>query len=210
MRRQHSLLALAAAALLAAGCERSATSPGDASLGSADAALLAQELDALSGAVLGGQVGSWVGLSVGSSAEPVPVERTFTATRPCPAGGSVAVSGSMKGEIDRAARSLTLETTATKTQSACAFPARRSGGAVLTVTGNPSITVRSAHRVVNGLPSGPQTVSQTGGFTWSASDGRSGACTLDVTSTLEPASRTLTVKGTMCGHTVDVTRQVGR
>lgn len=208
MRRHPALLALSAAALLAAGCERSATTPADPALGAADVELLAAELDALTGAVLVGEMGAFAGFSVvPANAAPVPVERSFTSERRCPAGGSVTVSGTTRGEIDRQARSLTLETNATQTQNACAFRARRAGGATLTVNGNPNVAVRSNLKVVDGLPSGPQTTTQKGGFTWTASDGRSGACTVDLASTLDPAARTYTVKGTMCGRAVDVTRQ---
>lgn len=209
MRSRPTLLALAAA-LLATGCERSATAPAEAALGPADAALLAEDLDALADLVLAGPLGWFVQLAaLPGNAAPVSVERSFTSTRSCPAGGSVTTSGTAKGEIDRAARSLSIETTATQTQSACAFPARRPGGAALTLTGDPHVAVRSAHRLVDGRPSGLQTVSQKGGFTWSAGDGRSGACTVDLTSTFDPAARTHGVKGTVCGRTVDVTRQVG-
>lgn len=207
MRRKYALAVLAAAALLA-GCEKNATAPVEGALESADAALLAEELDALTGIALSSQIGSFLLFSAApANAAPLPVDRSFTTTRQCPAGGSVAVAGTIRGEMDRAARSLSLETVATRTESACAIPTRRAGGATLTVTGNPSVAVRAMTRVVNGEPSGPQTVTQKGAFTWSASDGRSGACAVDLTSTVDFAALTYSVKGTLCGLTVDVTRK---
>lgn len=207
MRRKSVLAALAAAALLA-GCEKNATAPSASGLESADASLLAEELDALTGAALSAGIGSVVLFSeMPASAAPIPVDRSFTNTRRCPAGGSVTVAGTTRGELDRAARSLTLETLATRTESACAIPTRRAGGATLTVTGNPSVAIKANQKVVNGQPVGPQTTAQKGAFTWSASDGRSGSCTVDLVSVVDFATLTYSVKGTLCGQTIDVTKQ---
>lgn len=208
MRRKSALAALAAAALLAAGCEENATAPAGGTLASADAALLAEELDALTGVALSSQIGSFLLFSeLPAGAAPLPVDRSFTTTRQCPAGGSATVAGTVKGNVDRAARSLALETTATRTENACAFPARRAGGAVLTVSGNPNVVVRASFRAANGQPSGPQTVTHKGAFNWSSSDGRSGSCALDLVSTVDFAALTYSVKGTLCGQTVDVTKK---
>lgn len=207
MRRKSVLAALAAAALLA-GCEKNATAPATSALESADAALLAEELDALTGAALSAGIGTTVLFSeMPANAAPIPVDRSFTNTRRCPAGGSVTVAGTTKGEVDRAARSATLETLATRTESACAIPTRRAGGATLTVTGNPNVAIKANQKVVNGKPVGPQTIAQKGAFTWSASDGRTGSCTVDLVSTVDFTVLTYSVKGTMCGRTIDVTKQ---
>lgn len=208
MRRKPVLAALAAAALLAAGCDKNATAPTADALESADAALLAEELDALTGAALSAGIGSAVLFSeIPANGAPLPVDRSFTSTRRCPGGGSVAMAGTTKGEVDMAARSLTLETSATRTESACAFPSRRAGGATLTVDGNPNVAIRASHKLAGGQPAGPQTITQKGAFKWSASDGRSGSCTLDLTSTVDFATVTYSVKGTMCGQAVDVTKK---
>jgi hypothetical protein len=57
---------------------------------------------------------------------------------------------------------------------------------------------------------GLQTTTQRGAFTYSASTGRSGSCTVDITSTFDPEAKTYTRTGTLCGRTVDVTRTVQR
>ncbi len=208
MRRKSALAALAAVALLAAACDQNATAPAAGALESADAALLAEELDALTSAALSAGIGSAVLFSeMPANAAPIPVDRSFTSTRRCPAGGSVTVAGTTRGELDRAARSLSLETLATRTESACAIPTRRARGATLTVTGNPNVAIKANQKVVGGQPVGPQTIVQKGAFTWSASDGRSGSCTVDLTSSVDFATRTYSVKGTLCGRTVDVTKQ---
>ena len=211
MRRKSALAVLAAAALFAAGCEKNATAPVEGTLASADAAMLAEELDAITGVALSTQIGSFMLFaSAPGNAAPLPVDRSFTTTRQCPGGGSVTVAGTTKGEMDRATRSLSLETNATRTENACAIPTRRAGGATLTLTGNPNVAIRAVHKVANGEPSGPQTVTQKGAFRWSSSDGRSGSCTVDLTSTLDFASQTYSVKGTLCGQTVDVTKKGAR
>ena len=206
--RSKSILAVLAAAALLAGCEQNATAPSATGLESADAELLAEELDALTGAALSAGIGSAVLFSeMPANAAPLPVDRSFTNSRRCPAGGSVTVAGTTRGELDRAARSLTLETLATRTETACAIPTRRAGGGTLTVTGNPNVAIKANQKVVGGQPVGPQTIAQKGAFTWSASDGRSGSCTVDLVSSVDIAALTYTVKGTMCGRTVDVSKQ---
>lgn len=205
--RKFLLSGILAAAL--AACDESSVTPPDAgTLSRADAELLAQEFDALVGSVLGGGLGPHFSVagSARASAAPVPVNVTFSRTHACPKGGSVTVAGTTTGEGDRATRTLTTETNATKTQAACAFQARN--GTVITTTGNPNLAIKDSRKIVNGQPSGPQTTTQKGAFNWSTSTGKSGSCTVDITSTLDPAAKTRTVKGTMCGRTVDVTKPV--
>nr|MDQ3388209.1 hypothetical protein [Gemmatimonadota bacterium] len=82
-------------------------------------------------------------------------------------------------------------------------------GVTITTNGNPNVALKANHKMVNGALSGLQTQTQKGGFTFSTSDGRSGSCTIDITSTFDPATRTHTLKGTTCGRTVDRTRTRG-
>jgi len=65
--------------------------------------------------------------------------------------------------------------------------------------------VAIAGSIVAGVLSGLQTQTHKGSFTW-ARTGGSGTCDVDLASSYDPATHTVTVTGTFCGHTVNVTR----
>lgn len=215
MVRKSALLALCTAALFTAACDRGATEPQVATLNNNDVAVVADGLDDMAWAILDSgfmSFGFGFGFSVSGtesvhlSSAPVPINTTFTRTSQCPKGGTVTVTATIKGEMDAATRSMTTTTTATKTDNACAFQGK---DAVITVTGDPNLVLTSNRKIVNGTMSGPQTSTQKGGFKWSTSAGKSGTCQVDITSTIDPTAKTRTVTGTMCGKTVNVTRQIG-
>ncbi len=128
-------------------------------------------------------------------------------SRACPKGGQVTVAGTMVGSADRETQSLSVVSTATKTDANCAIQTR---DGVLTLNGNPNVVVKSSTNIVAGKPTGLQTGSQKGGFTWTRSTGGAGSCVLDVTSSLDPATSTTTVVGSFCGHAVNVSRVLDR
>lgn len=213
MSKQRFSVGIMAAALAAMGCSEPATAPGvgEPELGRADAVHLAEEFDAMTHVALGGWLDPHVApVRAGSHghAGEWGVTESFTRTRACPAGGQVTVSGTVKREGDRATRTLTTEIDATKTQSACTIGKR--DGVVVTVSGDPNIAIKASRKIVNGAPSGPQTTTHKGAFTYQTSTGKSGSCTVDLTSTFDPEAKTHTRKGTLCGRTVDVTRTVRR
>ena len=200
------------ASLLVTACADGALEPSNQLLSGEETATLAAELDAITGAALDRvMVGFGIpGDVVIFRATPdavIPIDHSFTHARRCPAGGSVTIAGRTTGEAHRESRSLTTETTAVKTDVDCAFGTPR--GIVITVTGDPNVVMRANRKLVNGTPSGPQTQSQKGAYTYRTSDGRSGSCTIDVTSTFDPAAMTMTLRGTNCGRAIDVTRRRG-
>ena len=140
--------------------------------------------------------------SAASVSAPVPIDNQFTITKQCPKGGQVVIAGRTTGTGDRTTHSLTLETVATRTDTDCAFDTRRG---VLTINGNPNIAFDGKINIVNGALSGLQTATHKGSFKW-ARTGASGTCDVDLTSSFDPATHTVTVTGTFCGRTVNVTR----
>lgn len=128
---------------------------------------------------------------------------TFERTHACPAGGSVTVSGTVDRSIDRATQTGTLAVNAKRVENACAF--RQRNGVTVTVTGQPHTVMTVNQSFEKGVP-GVRTQTQKGAFAWSRSNGRSGVCAVDLTSTFDPATRTATIKGTFCGRPVDDTR----
>ena len=213
MRGATLLSSLLFLSLPMVGCE-SALGPGGSPLTADDASRLASDLDIIGNAAIDGALVALGasfsgGSSTGSLATdvPVPVRGTFTRTLTCPQGGQVTVVGTTTGEGDRETRTLTTESNVVKTHVNCAVGRRN--GLTITMNGNPNIVVKATRKIVGGRPSGPQTLSQKGGFTYAISDGRSGSCAIDLTSTFDPDTRTHTLKGVNCGRTVDVTRTRG-
>jgi hypothetical protein len=195
------LLLLAALLLGAAGCDRSTTLPvGETPITRAEMELLAPAFDEFSAGIADAQVaGSWLGDD--ALAADGRMESSFDGVRRCPAGGEVRYTGTVRRDFDARSRSMTLRMRATKTAADCAF-ARREGG-TLTIDGNPNIAVEVSRHLVERRPSGPQTATHRGSFRWMRGTGESGSCTVDLVSTFDPASRTHTVQGSFCGHTVD-------
>lgn len=211
MYRQSYLVCGAALLLIVAACDQSTgLSTG---ISQADANQLAADMDAIS--TLGtSDFGLGASFSIGVDASgssasvnavPIPINNQFTVTKQCPRGGQVVIAGSVVGSGDRDTHSLTLATNATRTDTNCAFETR---DGVLTLNGNPNIAYEGNLNIVNGALSGLQTQTHTGSFTW-ARTGGSGTCDVDVTSSFDPATHTVTVTGSFCGHTVNVTRTRG-
>lgn len=200
--RTPALLALAFPAMLALSACESSVSPVNG-LSEADLQDLAMELDvAARGALTTGGPSFAEASAEVSGAQPI--NSSFTASVGCPVGGTLSIAATSTGEYDQAARKLTLATTATVTHEDCAVRNRRD--VTITVDGNPNLVMTSALTIVNGVPSGLQTSTQQGSFTYTTSEGATGSCEIDVTSSWDPATRTHTVTGTNCGRTINYTR----
>lgn len=145
-------------------------------------------------------------------------------TRPCPQGGTTRSVSTVTSVVDTVARTGRVTTRTTDTPAACAFTVDSlnttirtiaNPGTVVTITGAPSLVSESTSsyawaaagdtarggRVTRGATTGRQ----TGSFTYTTSDGRSGTCAVSLTTTFDPAARTHKVAGTFCGQAVDVT-----
>lgn len=129
----------------------------------------------------------------------------FSRTQACAKGGEIKVEGSSRVLTgDRASGTYSVEHTATQTLTACAFATR--DGTLVKQDGR--LVVSGIGNVVNKQLSGLQTTSQKGSVAWTRGSA-SGTCVSDFTTTLDPAARTTTVKGTMCGRAVDRTQTFG-
>ncbi len=211
MIRQSYLTCSAALVLGLAACD-SSTGPS-AGITQADANKLAADIDGVS--TLGtSDLGLGASFSIvvppgGASASittaPTTFNNNFDVTRQCPKGGTVELKGSIAGTGDRTTHSLTVDANAVRTDDKCAFEARN-GSAMITITGN--LAYKGHLNIVNGLPVGLQTQSHEGSFAWVRGT-ESGTCDIKVSSSYDPATRTLTVTGTVCGRDVSVTRTRG-
>lgn len=208
MLKQSYLVCSAALLLAVAACNDSTGVLG--SISQADANQLASDVDAVStlGTTDFGLGASFsVSVDPGASAAalvaaPFPINTQFTVTKQCPRGGQVVVAGGITGTGDRTLHNLSVEAVATRTDTDCAFDTR---DGVLTLNGNPNIAYDGKLNIVAGALSGLQTQTHKGSFKW-ARTGGSGMCDVDLTSSFDPTTHTVTVTGTFCGHVVNVTR----
>lgn len=201
-----TLVPVFALATLAAACGEGSPAGSDAdAISRTEAVELAAEYEGLSAVMFEGFGAPSFSVSAaeGEAALAVTTTTQFTRTRTCPEGGSVTVTGTNVNTRDAQTRTGSHELTATRTENDCVL--RRRGGATLTIDGNPSTQITGKQTWTDGTP-GVRTRTAKGGFTWSRSTGETGACTVDLTSTWDPATRTHTVKGTFCNQTIDVTR----
>ncbi|HET6228882.1 MAG TPA: hypothetical protein VFE05_02320 [Longimicrobiaceae bacterium] len=210
MKRSVLLTGAAAAVLALAACNGDATSAAaNSSLSNDEAQALASSMAASTGDALAESFGGWgtfdrlpAAGSVEVAAATVTRTETFSRTRSCPAGGTVTVAGTRSGTADAATKTGSWTETATRTDAACAHTVRT--GVTVTVNGAPNVAITSSHSRTNGTP-GTWTHTEKGAFDWSRSNGKSGHCTVDVTSTYDPAAKTYHTKGTICNVTFDKT-----
>ena len=149
---------------------------------------------------------------------------TVDRTRPCPQGGTTRSVTTVTSVVDTVARTGKVTTSSTDTPAACAFTVDSlnatirtiaNPGTVITITGAPSLVSQSASSYSwaaasdsargGRLTRGATTGTQTGSFTYTTSDGRSGTCAVNLATTFDPTARTHRVAGTFCGQAVDVT-----
>jgi hypothetical protein len=207
MRKQFYLFGGAALLVAAAACSDSTGLKN--AISQADANQLATDFDNVA-SLSSTDFGPGVSFSISTdgtngsattvTSTPFPINNTFSVTRQCPRGGQSALSGTVTGTGDRVAHNLTLDATATRTDTDCAFDTR---DGVLTLSG--SLTYNAHLNIVNAALSGLQTASHKGSFSWSRTGG-SGTCDVDITRTFDPSTKTLTIKGSFCGHVIDVTK----
>lgn len=203
MQRNHVLPALMLLAALAACEGNSPTGGADASLTQAEAAELATAWDEVGAGVMDGYGGASFDLAPGDPAQATTTLQ-FTTTRTCPGGGTATLQGSRELSRDGQGNG-SMTFSATRTDAACAFAARRGAGTV-TITTTPTVQLTSEQTLTAGQP-GTRTSTQKGSFEWTRSaSGASGSCTVDLTATWTPATHTYTLNGTFCNRTVSVTR----
>lgn len=195
---------LAGLTLLTAAC--SDLSGPDQQLTDDEAAFLAEEFAsvALDGVTssMAGSPGTAGAPAYAAAAGPITWERSFTETRPCPAGGTRTTSGTSKGTIDSETHSGTVEVSHTLSMDDCA---RTRDSVTITVNTDPAIVmagtviIEAGHRASGSF-------TKTGTFLWTTSDGRSGSCEVNLTITWG-ADGGHTVTGTMCGK--EISREGG-
>jgi hypothetical protein len=202
--QEHAMrhrLALASLIAAAACSDATGTSTGDA-LTPQERAWLATTLGAQTGAAAGARTSSLAADVAARSAAgvPAPFQFSLDATVPCPMGGSTKVTAAMRGTLDEGTRSVTADLEGSLAPAGCVV--RSDEGISFTLTGTPGLASEAHVVFTNGQPTGEHTASLDGAFSWSASDGRSGSCTVDYTAKANHTTNQATLNGSFCGSTV--------
>ncbi len=202
--RFRGVLALVVAGSLAtlSGCEGT-LDPGEPELTSDDAAAIAgflSDVDLLS-----------VGLATLSATTGT---RTLSRTAPCPAGGSVSVSGSSESTKNDETRVVSTRWTTTKASVACAISHTRGDKTATAVVDGSVTTSGTSSYQLPETRDGQRTLlswtSATVGSTTTKVGDMTATCAVDIKQTWDPVKQLFTIKGTMCGRQVDVTRGLGK
>ena len=133
------------------------------------------------------------------------VDETFDVSVPCESGNLV-VSGSITGSADLETFISDLTTTVSWDPNACVLGQEPN---TVTLDGAPSVelVLHLTSTQVDLAMSG----TETGGFSYASSDGRSGTCALDVTFSVAttPTGVERTVTGTICGLEAGIFQTLG-
>ena len=136
------------------------------------------------------------GAQAGPAQAPISVSETFDVSVPCESG-TLDVSGSISGTVDDVTFDTDLTTTVRWDPNACAVS---DGTNTFTVDGAPYIDLALDLTSTQDLVTVSGT--QSGGFSFTSSDGRTGSCSMDVTFSIVTTATSVdaTVTGTICGQ----------
>ncbi|HEX7088529.1 MAG TPA: hypothetical protein VF192_00240 [Longimicrobiales bacterium] len=134
-----------------------------------------------------------------ASAMPGNISFEHTSTHPCPVDGTVAVALNVDLAYDEEAESLDYDARGSLTHEECSFS---HDSVTFTVDGDPNLSFAARVVVAEGVFE-PITESVEGAFEWSASDGRSGRCIVDLSKVTDLTEGKRTLQGEVCGHTIE-------
>jgi hypothetical protein len=196
---KRATIGVLATAALVAGCSDSTGVSGDR-MTRQEALAVAEDVSRSGEA---GYTTSRQSASSASATESPPTTITFdhTSRHPCPVSGRVEIELAIELELDAQAHSFHYNSQGTLTHDDCAFV---KDGVTLTLDGDPDLSFESQASGA-GLQLEPFQFEAEGAFNWTASDGRSGHCTINIDTVTNFVAKTRTVQGDVCGHTIDQT-----
>jgi hypothetical protein len=163
-----------------------------------EAMAIAQSVDA-SGAAASIPTANVIGDQVNSPPGTVTTHQELSF--PCPVSGRISSVLDLSITFDLDQRNFGVDTKGSLKHDHCAFVHE---GVTLNVTGAPDLNFTSHAEVKSGLPSA-LTSSAKGAFDWTASDGRTGHCVIDIKTTTDFSTKKRTTQGEVCGFTVNET-----
>jgi len=136
----------------------------------------------------------------GPQLAPVPVDEGFNQSAACPNGGTVSISGNVKGTLDDETFDADLDFDLTQDFSGCGFTT--ASQVLFTVDGQPDIDIAGTMTISGDNVSG--SLSYQGGFAWEAEDGRGGVCGVDFSVTFSTSSQSGSWSGRLCNRDVSL------
>ncbi len=135
-------------------------------------------------------------VAVGPALAPISINESFNESIPCESG-TLDLSGSMTGSVDDQTFDIDIMMDVSWDPNACVVT---DGTNTFTVDGAPRVDLTLDMTSTQDALTLSGT--ETGGFSFTTSDGRSGSCALDVTFSVVTVGSnvTSTVTGTICGH----------
>ena len=184
---------------------------GDDATGSSGDELTATEVNAIFAALASAfaDVGAGAGAQAGLAQVPITFDENITLTAPCDLGGNIVLSASFSGSIDDETLASDIKTTITWDPNACKVS---DGTNTFTVEGDPNITLVLDIVTTGTTEAFTASGTETGGFTYTSSDGRSGGCKIDVTYSIvgnDAGVETIEISGTVCGQDADAFETFG-
>ncbi len=140
--------------------------------------------------------------------------RSFNRTAPCPAGGTVSVSGSNQSSLDATTKVVSTTWTTTQTHAACAITHTRADKQVTAVMDGSVTASGSSSYQLPAKKGDPRTLlswaSTRVGSTRTTVGDKVRTCEMNVSESYDPATKSFRIKGIVCGRQVDITRVLGK
>ena len=122
---------------------------------------------------------------------------TFSLSRSCPLGGTLALQGSAHRTFDVDTAVMEAELDGSRSATDCIFAHED-----LTITVNGSTVWDAFRRRVQGHPDGPQTTNYSGTWAVERSDGEEWSCEFEIAIVRDPSTHTRTLDAVICGTEV--------
>ena len=190
-----------AALLILAGCSDDPMGSTGDKLTRSEAMVIAASVES-SGSSAAAPQGSRAAVENEVNSPPTTINLQQDVSIPCPSSGRIAAKLDLSLVLDAEARSVELDAEGSLAHNNCGFPHE---GVILTVNGDPDIDF-AIHSAISGAQlSGTATSSAKGAFKWTASDGRSGRCIIDIETITNLVTKKRTTEGQVCDFTIDET-----
>jgi hypothetical protein len=201
VRRRFFPLVFGAAVLVSAGCSDStAPADGDGDLTADERSELAVQIGALFAQGLAGSALGSAANDASLRVVPAPFHISFSATVPCPKGGTTDLTVTADGTIDEATESVTATVSSTNRPTNCGIDVH---GKTFLITGE--FESEASASIVNGEPVGENTASLRGEFDWRTPNGRrSGHCSVNYVAKANYTTKRAEVTGQFCGALLSV------
>jgi len=173
---------------------------GDDVTGSSGDELTPTEVNAIFAALSSAFADVGAAAPAGPAQAPIDFDESVTLTAQCDLGGNIVLSGSLSGSIDDVTFASDINFTVIFDPNACKVS---DGTNTFTVEGDPDITLVLNIVTTGTTPAFTASGTETGGFTYTSSDGRSGGCKIDVTYSIvgnDAGVETIEISGTVCGQ----------